>query len=92
MILYGSSGIGEPEYSGAIYSPDLASVGLGQWDARTAVFLDVDGDGVDDRDQPVVELGLEYDPEPQVRYGAIPAWIVLLGVVAWLANKAGGRI
>lgn len=25
MILYGSSGIGEPEYAGAIYSPDLAS-------------------------------------------------------------------
>ena len=89
-MLYGSSGVGEPEYAGAIYSPDNASLGLGQY--RTMDFQDVDGDGVDDRDAPTVELGLEYDPAPQIRYGAIPGWLVLLAVVGWLANKAGGRI
>lgn len=87
MMLYGSSGVGEPEYAGAIYSPDNASLGLGQYGDRDIIYGYA---GV--ADPPVVELGLEYDPEPQVRYGAIPGWIVLLAVVGWLANRAGGRI
>ena len=72
MIIYGSSGVGEPEYAGAIYSADVESLEL-----ATA---------------PVVELGLEYDPAPQVRYAAIPGWLLLLVGAGFLANWAGMRI
>lgn len=84
MILYGTSGIGEPAYGGAIYSADPTPPigGLGLWPDTF--------DPLEPRDAPVVELGLTYDPEPQIRTAAIPAWLVLVGVTAWALNKWGG--
>ena len=85
MILYGSSGIGEPEYRGAVYSADHASLGLGLWPMDYDVFAD------DPADAPAVELALEYDPAPDpVRWAAIPPWLLAVGVAAWALNRYGG--
>lgn len=104
--MYGSSGIGEPQYAGAIYSPDAAGLagvddGIPWEGVRSMVFLDENQDGIDDRDQPrpvdapVVELGLEYDPEPaarEVKWAGIPVWLVGFAALAWATNKYGDRI
>lgn len=79
MVLYGSSGIGEPAYSGAIYSPD-------------PIVLTESVEMVNGLEAPVVELGLTYDPEPAINYAAIPAWLLLLVGAGLVANWAGMRI
>lgn len=43
-------------------------------------------------DAPVVELTLEYDPEPPpspIKAEFVPAWLVAVAVSAWLLNRWG---
>lgn len=93
-MLFGSSGIGEPAYRGAIYlgSDPTTHAGLGLISPAEAAELGLE---VSNGAPEPVRLELEYDPRGDWREGLewkLPTWAVFAAAVALLAWKAGGRI
>lgn len=78
-------------------TPDFDEAGYAGGDPAGGYIDPKTGDYV----SPVIELGLEYDPEPagpdapalaSPHYGAIPLWVLLLVGVYFVADWAGSRI
>lgn len=72
--------------------PTYAAFGM---DGEELELPDDGGPAFTDDGLPIIELGLTYtgeEPLAQPHYGLIPAWLVLVGVVGFVAWKIGGRI